>query len=230
MWILLSILLLPIYVAFYYPRWQRRVAINAWYKALNLKTHEANHQKLYKEIDGFSLSRQARSEHDAIEYTYGEIHFSSFIALLSLTKPNANTVFYDLGSGTGKAVLACAMVFNVQKSCGIELFEALNLIATAQQHHLKKLTGYQAQSKALHFINADFLNVDFSDATLIFINATAFFGESWVSVHQALRQLKSGTIIITTSKQLPSEAFIVIKKTRVQMSWGTVDAYIHQRT
>ena len=230
MWMLLSLFLLPICVAFYYPRWQRRAAIKAWYKALNLKAHEANHQQLYKEIDGFSLSRHARSEHDAIEYTYGEIHFSSFIALLSLTQPHANTIFYDLGSGTGKAVLACAMVFNVQKSCGIELFEALNLTATAQQHHLKKLTGYQAQSKALHFINADFLTVDFSDATLIFINATAFFGESWISVHRALRQLKPGTIIITTSKPLRSEAFLVIKKTKVQMSWGQVDAYIHQRT
>ncbi len=229
MWILLSLIGLLVLLA-YYPRWQLQTDIQRWYNALNLKTHEAHYEELYKDIDGFSLSVQARVLHDALEYTYGEIDFVSFIALLSLTNPDANTIFYDLGSGTGKAVLACAMVFNVQKSCGIELFGPLNRVALKQQQRLQKLSAYLAQSNALHFIHANFLNYDFSEATLIFINATGFFGDAWLSVQQSLRQLKPGTMIITTSKPLNSDGFLLIKKTKVQMSWGRVFAFIHHRS
>lgn len=68
-------------------------------------------QNLYEDVDGYSISRKARVKMDAFAYTYGEIEFLSFIALLSLVKPNENSVFYDLGSGTGKAVIAAAMVY-----------------------------------------------------------------------------------------------------------------------
>ena len=67
----------------------------------------------------------ARQKQDAIEYVYGEIEFLPFIALLSLDKPDSKTVFYDLGSGIGKAVLACAMVYPVHKSVGVELLPEL---------------------------------------------------------------------------------------------------------
>ena len=36
-------------------------------------------------------------------------------------------------------------------------------------------------------------------------------------------------IIITTSKPLISENFVLKKNTKVQMSWGIVPAYIHYR-
>ena len=169
---MLSTLLRVLFAMPYYSAWQRKLHIKRWYKALDLDKHLALFQQLFCGIDGFALSRQARKERDAIEYTYGEIDFISFIALLSLTKPGINTVFYDLGSGTGKAVIACTMVFNVQKSCGIELFDLLHNTALKQQQRLQQQTGYTIKSNALHFINADFFHADFSDATLIFINTS----------------------------------------------------------
>ena len=211
------------------PRFRRKMVIKRWYQSLSLEKHRANFQQLFSDIDGFSVSRQARLGHDAIEYTYGEIDFVSFIALMSLTNPNTNTLFYDLGSGTGKAVLACAIVFNVRKCCGIELFSTLHNSALRQLHHLQRLPDYHDKATSIHFINGDFLLIDFSDATLIFLNATAFFGEMWTAINHQLKQVKPGTIIITTSKKLSLDAFIVKKTTTVQMSWGLVRAYIHQR-
>ena len=207
---------------------RRKFIINRWYRNLDLDKHHTNHQKLFVDIDGFTLSRQARLTRDAMEYTYGEIDFISFIALLSLAHPNNNTVFYDLGSGTGKAVLACAMVFNVKKCCGIELFTPLHAAALKQQQRLQLLPYYQEKAKTIHWVNADFLNTDFSDATLIFLNSTAFFGDTWAAVSQRLTQTKLGTIIITTSKKLSSNTFIVKKIIPIQMSWGLVNAYIQQ--
>ena len=203
--------------------------IKRWYNALSLKKHEESFQRLFASLDGFALSRQARIAHDAMEYTYGEIDFISFIGLLSLTHPTTDTVFYDLGSGTGKAVFATAMVFNVHKSCGIELFHTLHEAAIKQQQQLQQCLDYQDTAGSIHFINADFLHVDFSDATLIFINATALFGDTWIALNQRLNQTKSGTMIITTSKKLLSDHFAVKKITPVQMSWGRVNAYVQQR-
>ncbi len=203
--------------------------IKRWSNALALDQHDNHYQQLYADIDGFALSRLARMPHDAMEYTYGEIDFISFIALLSLTHPDTNTIFYDLGSGTGKAVVATAMVFNVQKSAGIELFNTLHQAAVKQQQRLQQHPDYQGNAHAIHFINADFLHHDFSDATLIFINATALFGETWIALNQRLTETKPGTTIITTSKKLKSDAFIVKKMTPVSMSWGRVNAYIQQR-
>lgn len=228
---MVGILLLPLIPLFalLFPYWQKRTAIKRWYNTLDLDKHLTNYQKLFQDIDGFALSRQARISGDAIEYTYGEIDFVPFIALLSLAKPNKNTVFYDLGSGTGKAVLACAMVFNVRKSCGIELFNLLHQAALRQPYSLEQLVDYPISTNAIHFINADFLHVDFSDATLVFMNATAFFGETWVAAQQCLHQLRPGTLVITTSKRLSLSIFKLIKSTTVQMSWGPVWAYIQQR-
>ena len=224
----ISILLLSL-LALFSPYLRRKTIIYRWQKALDLNKHLAHYQKLFADINGFELSHNARSVHDAIEYTYGEIEFISFIALLSLTKPNLSTVFYDLGSGVGKAVLACAMVFDVQKSCGIELLHPLHNTAVMQHRRLLQLPDYQAKANAIHLMHSDFLHADFSDATLVFINATAFFGESLHAINHRLKQIKKGTTVITTSKKLSSDDFIVIKITTVKMSWGLVKAFIQER-
>ncbi|MCX7117868.1 MAG: hypothetical protein NTW94_08245 [Legionellales bacterium] len=215
--------------AYYYPRWHRSRLKKRWFNELNLDKHHATFLQLVRDINGFALSRQARNLHDAMEYTYGEIDFIPFIALLYLTKPNANTVFYDLGSGVGKAVLACALVFDVKKSCGIELFENLHHAALLQHHRLQQTSQDHGKSQRIHFIHANFLSADFSDATLIFINATALFGETWHALNERLAKVNPGTLVISTSKKLISDDFLLQHTTRVAMSWGIVHAYIQQR-
>lgn len=227
MWIVL--ILLSILILINYPRWSRAVAIVRWQKALNLKKHLRAYHHLYSKMNGFTLSREARISNDAVEYVYGEIDFISFIALLSLAKPDCDTVFYDLGSGTGKAVLACAMVFNVRESHGIELLTTLHHAACQQKQSLSSLPDYVNAAKAINFTNSDFLQTNFSHATLIFINATGFFGQTWGKISQRLEQITHDLTVITTSKALKSNAFIIIKTTTVQMSWGLVTAFIQQR-
>ena len=219
-----------ILIALFCPHWWRKIVIKRWRNRLALDKHQSVFSQLYANVDGFALSREARSAHDAIEYIYGERDFASFSALLSLVKPNSKTVFYDLGSGTGKAVLACAMVYNVQKSHGVELFGALHQAACHQLQALRSLPDYEPSCKSIHFIHGNFLHADFKNATLVYINATGFFGTNWIVISERLAQTASCTSVITISKPLKSHAFTVIKITRVQMSWGIVNAYIQQRT
>ena len=226
---ILLILVITVLVALSYPRWRRHIRLKRFCKGLRLQEHLAYYRQLFENTDGFALSREARSTSDAMEYTYGEIDFVSFIALLSLTKPNSKTLFYDLGSGVGKAVLACAMVFDVQKSCGIELFSPLHNAACERKKWLARSPQYHDTARRVRFIQDNFLQADFSDATLIFINATAFFGPTWEQLTARLSETNAGTIVITTSKRLVSSAFTVTKVTIVSMSWGPVTTYIQQR-
>ncbi len=211
------------------PYLKKTYRLKRWQHALHLKQHHAVFQTIVKDINGFALSRSARAHHDAMEYTYGEIDFMSFIALIAMTHPTTETRFYDLGSGTGKAVLACAMVFDMQACCGVELFEPLHHAAVVQKDKLRHVPAYIKKTGSIHFMNDNFLNIDLSKASLIFINATALFGDTWEKLNQQLQtQTTAGTVIITTSKPLiSSTAYDVINTTKVNMSWGVVSAYIH---
>jgi hypothetical protein len=211
------------------PKLLKRVKIQIWRRHLHLDEHQRVFQQLFSNVDGFFLSKRARQKSDALEYVYGEIEFSSFIALLSLTQPTEETIFYDLGSGVGKAVFACAMVFDVKKCCGVELFSELHQAALDQQKRLQQMKNYVDKSKKICFLQQNFLATDFSDATLIFINATGLFGETWDALNTRLANVNPKTIILTTSKKLPSSLFTVIRTTTVQMSWGNVYAYIQTR-
>ena len=213
------------------PYWARAYTLRRWRREFNLKQHTPVFQALFKTVDGFSLSRLARTHHDAMEYTYGEIEFTSFIALIAMTHPSSTSRFYDLGSGTGKAVLACAMVFDMQYYCGIELFNELHVQALKQQHALQQLPGYKQKAEKIHFRNINFLNTDLHQATLIFINATALFSPTWEQLNQKLvNEAPNNAVIITTSKPLLSNLFIVTQTTKVSMSWGIVVAYLHLKS
>jgi hypothetical protein len=203
--------------------------IKRWQKSLNLAEHAHIFQQLYQNSNGFILSQHARRNHDAMEYVYGEIEFFSFIALLSLIHLDKNTVFYDLGSGTGKAVLACAMVFPVHKSVGVELFPELYLESCKQVEQLASLNPYAEQAKKIKFILGDFLEANLNEATVIFINATAFFGPTWENLCSKIDNLPHVNTIVTTSKCLSCTHFKLLKQTKVEMSWGVVSAFIHTR-
>lgn len=209
------------------PCW-RRYTIWRWQTGIQLKKHLKNLDTVSANVNGFALSRSERQDNDAFEYVYGEIDPTSLLALLSLTRPNASTVFYDLGSGSGKAVLACAMAFNIKKAYGIELFSTLDHAAKQQLSQLSLLPDYPKISQKIEFVCGNFLDTNLADATLIFISATALFGDTWIRLNQQLEQLTQKPIIITTTKKLSSPRFSIRHQTQVRMSWGCVTAYIQQ--
>lgn len=209
--------------------WINQYKYRQWHKKLNLKTHQKLFEDLYTGVNGFKLSKAARATHDAIEYTYGEIDFLSFIALLSLVPMNKETVFYDLGSGVGKAVLACAMVYKIKKSCGLEYFKSLHETACVQVQSLHSIKDYKPCCTQICFYHGDFLNYSLDEASVIFINASTLVGENWYLLNQRLNLLTHCQYIITSTKALEANTFEVIRQTRIKVSWGYVNAFIHKK-
>ncbi|MFJ1268751.1 hypothetical protein ACD661_09315 [Legionella lytica] len=213
----------------YLPRRVKQRRIAQWKKSLHIDEHEQIFQQLYQDAHGFLLSQQARQKNDSLDYVYGEIKFLPFLALFSLTEPDEHSVFYDLGCGVGKAVLACAMVYPIYKSVGVEILPQLYFNACKQVEHLAQLPDYAEHVKKIEFILGDFLEVNLDEATIIFINSTSFFGPTWEKICARLAQLPQLKTVITTSKTLPGEHFKLVLQTQIEMSWGVVFAYIHAR-
>lgn len=225
----LLIIILLLSSLLYLQHQLKRRPILRWKKKLLLQKHQIVFKQLYKTINGFAISYHARQEQDAIDYIYGEIEFLPFIALLSLVKPNQDTVFYDLGCGVGKAVLACAMVYPIKKSVGVELLPPLHQCAIKQNQSLASFSAYADKSQKIDFILGDFLESDLEEATLIFVNASTITMPTWKKLEDKLDKLSALQTIITTSKTLVSEHFIIRNTTQIQMSWGIVPAYIYQK-
>ena len=228
--LLLFSLFISALIALFLPNYRRYILLKHWRTDLNLDNHQMTYHQLFQAVDGYQLSQKARASHDAIEYTYGEIDFTAFIALIALTKPSHDTVFYDLGSGIGTAIFAYALVFPFRACYGIERLPLLHLTAQQQLKKLEKMPNYTNKCPNIHFINDDFLHVSLTKATLIFINATAYFGEIWQEINQKLNHVQKGTLVITTSKKITSKQFQLINTTTVSMSWGPVITFIHKKT
>lgn len=209
-------------------RWEN-IKIWRWKKRIHLYEHLKRMHEISDQINGFTLSKQARKREDAIEYVYGETDLTSFAALLSLISFDKDSIFYDLGSGTGKLVLFAAMLFPLKKSCGVEYFQALYQAALVQKSKMAQYKPYQTIMPRISFIHKNYLQVDISDAHIIFINTSTCIGETWLSLNQKLACLPNCHTIITTTKPLTTEAYQLTRTTWLQMSWGEVKAFMHVR-
>lgn len=150
--------------------------------------------------------------------------------------------FYDLGSGTGKAVIAMALIQPFKKSIGIEYLENLiNLSISIQENYdqtiNEKFNRYNQLFKfenpnKIEFIHGDFMKQSWEDASIIFANSTCFsLGMMSNIANKANKECKSGTIIITFTKRLTTLSLDWELKNgfRRLMTWGVATIYVHKR-
>lgn len=191
--------------------------------------------KLYQPIDGMKISLAERDRLQIVDsnFTYGEINPDTFIDMLEVVEPKPGEVFYDLGSGTGKAVYCAALVNNWKKCGGVEILPGLHGAASS----LSQVFENMQEVKKLHpdwkyhfaFINEDFVNVDISDADVVFLHATTFGYPLWDNLKAKLNTLKPGTRVIVNTKQLDSEYFEKIDDQMREMGWGESMVFTYRK-
>lgn len=191
---------------------------------------EAQLKTLYKGVHAKMLSMIHRSLRmiSNKEFVYGEIDFLSFFTILEKARPKSGDVFYDLGSGSGKAVFTAAMFFDLSKSCGIELLLPLHNKAMDQLKKATSVLKIEKKRPEIQFIKGDFFDIDYNDANIIYIAATCLSDETWKKLIHKMSTLKPGTRIIVATKSIQHEKFQKIYQCVDLMSWGLCPVKIYK--
>ncbi len=185
---------------------------------------------LYSDIDGYGVSNIGRNTNGyrSKSFTYGEITPEAFQAIITDAEPGQGTVFYDMGSGTGKAVLLATMLFPFSKCIGIELVDSLyNTSVSILKRYRAELSEKDIAEPT--FIHGNFLEVDITDADLIFAHSTCFEEHIMMGLEEKLKLVKPGTKILTVTKNLESPEFRYIKQREYNMNWGKSTVHFQER-
>jgi SAM-dependent methyltransferase len=163
---------------------------------------------------------------------YGEVEFNSFYRVLRKINPQPGLVFYDLGSGTGKAVMAARFAYDFSKCIGIEILTSLHEQAERVLHRYNadfKNSLALGQSQHAMVYEGSFLDFDWSDGELVFANSTCFDDQLMQALSDMAGRLKPGAIVVTFTKGMSSDKFEVLERKRYRMSWGPATVFIHRR-
>jgi len=74
-----------------------------------------------------------------------------------------------------------------------------------------------------------FLDYDWTDGDVIFANSTCYDETLMSQLAEMAKRLKPGSIFVTFTKGLNSNAFELLEKKRYKMSWGPATVFIHRR-
>jgi SAM-dependent methyltransferase len=199
---------------------------------LGLKEH---YHLLYRNVDGYSLSNKdkkalnTKSKH----LTYGEIDFAGFGDMLRHLNPLPGGTFYDLGAGTGKAVLLAALLGNFKRVVGVELLPSLYLASqevlthylTTVRHHLPS----SLKEKEIEFVKGDIFEQDYSDADVVFTQSTCFTTELMRKIADRVEQLKKGCHILSVTYSVEHPDLVVVDKLSHRFGWGYATVYYQQK-
>jgi SAM-dependent methyltransferase len=191
---------------------------------------------LFEGVNGYKLSFESRNQLGFYDQglTYGEIFFDTFYKMLEKTQPKEGEVFYDLGSGTGKAVFAAHLLFPFSKTVGIEilptLYQASKTILEKYEKEVRPKILEKKNQQKIEFILGDFLKIDFSDADVVFANSTCFSQQVIAKLETSFLSLKKGARIMTLTKKLTNKNFYLFDSLIYKQSWGeaTVNFYVKQ--
>eukprot|EP00611_Tribonema_gayanum_P016316 TRINITY_DN2843_c0_g1_i2.p1 TRINITY_DN2843_c0_g1~~TRINITY_DN2843_c0_g1_i2.p1 ORF type:complete len:286 (-),score=110.51 TRINITY_DN2843_c0_g1_i2:255-1112(-) len=187
------------------------------HRLLDRESHRV-FKDLFKECPlerGKDLSKEERKALGLVDdksYIYGEVDFTNFAKILRRLQLPAGGVFYDLGSGTGKAVMVARLTQDFERCEGVEILEGLHCAATEVAEAFeasvrRSLCSSQAQGLTMHL--GSLLDFDWSDGDVVFANSTCFDDALMASIAAAAQRLRPGALLITFTKGLESAAFEV---------------------
>lgn len=205
-------------------------------------------EKAKKEAKQEADSKNLKKEN----FIYGEVNFRAIsYILLYLTHEHKlldkNGYFYDMGSGTGRAVIGAALTVPFEKYIGIEYLDSLyNTSIIIKKKFEEDLPNYYKDNKQMlpkynndknipdiELIHGDFLKIDLSKASFIFINSTTFSDKLLGDLAEKFNEdCKSGCIVVNTTMELSKldrKKWDFLPYFRRYMSWGIVTINVYKR-
>lgn len=173
-----------------------------------------------------------------ITLTYGEIDFVSICEIFYTINNRygglPSGIFYDLGSGMGKAVVAAAMCGQFTVCRGIEILNTLYSISEqVKQKYNRDMPDIIRNNKHLFtkFVDIELsrgnmFDFNWSDASIVFANSTCFGTDMMRRIGSA--PLNVGTIGISFTEIYLGDGWIILESIRKTMSWGQATVYIQR--
>lgn len=183
---------------------------------------------VFSQVDGHAVSQSERKRLDVghqNEFTYGEVEFLGLAAVLELCEPRAGQVFWDLGCGAGRALLAAALLYPRLKVNGVEYLPELCELCKRTVSHLET----DLPLARMTVLQGDILEVDWSNASIVYASSICFSDELMEGVAAKAASLRLGAKFLTL-KPLPSSKYFVLRQSiRVRMTWGKAAVYILEK-
>jgi len=155
---------------------------------------------------------------------YGEVDVEAFGGFLrSLPLAHNQGIFLDLGSGSGKAVLAAAFSGLFSTSVGVEIVEPLHRLATQAAERAVRIDAEKAA--CARFELGDIFEKEelWSSADVLFITCTLFTDEMMQKLDSAINRLvRSGSIVITTTRRLVNSRARLLTEGRIKYAKGSL--------
>lgn len=190
--------------------------------------------QLYGDVNGYGVSSKARVDEGVTEgLLYGEVPFETWKSIVMRANPKHESVFFDLGSGTGRVIMQSHLLFNFQKAIGIELLAGLHdkacEVASQFIEHIEPAVKAELADRELHLLNESFFDVDLSEADFILLNHPMKDRKLLEKLEQKfLDELKPGTKIVSIIRALSNPAFKSHGSTKYQFSWGESTAHFFE--
>lgn len=217
-----------------------------YYKNLEEKFNELFNNISEEEIqEKIKKEKKIRNLNEP-SFIYGEVTFKTLTYILeylyNVYSINLNGIFYDLGSGIGKAIFSAALTFPFKKYIGIEYIQTLNHYSNIIKSKFKRnFPLLRKEDRILNekfknitpditFKYGDFLKENLLNASFIFINSTCFSNSLMKELSsKIINEVMSGCIIITITSELECKEneFEKLNVLRRYMAWGISNIYIY---
>lgn len=197
------------------------VEIFCFYRNPRLLKYDVYWMLEYALRSPFSMS-QKYTQDQALERsltTYGE---TPWFTLKKIFEPHlqAHMTVFELGAGTGRTLLFLKGYFGADV-VGFELIQPF-VHKFQWLKHVLKLEGVDMRQ-------GDWMKTDLSEGDLFLLVGTCYSDGDIVAAQQALRKVKKGAIIITTSWSLDHEVFECVSEEKCYFSWGRGTVYTHTK-
>lgn len=179
---------------------------------------------LMRNPDAICRDYLRRFRDDQVQRVYGETYFSTLDAIARAVKLTQHDVIYDLGCGRGRSVFWLNASYGC-RAVGVDL----NPTFVVQARLISKMAGL----KGAEFIQANLMDVDYGEATVIYLYGTAFTDQAVEKIVRQLAGLKPGTRVVSVSYRLSTYSdeplFEMERVLRCRYPWGDANVYIQRR-
>lgn len=145
----------------------------------------------------------------------------------------------------GKGCLAAALLHPFYRCVGVEYLKSLHsqanktikleydkTIKTTMASQLDLFPHHMLRIPEIKFINDDFLQHNWSDASFVFSNCTCYSKNIMNGIFENANLLRKGSFFVTTTVPMPKNFrnnWYSIPVFQRLMSWGTAHVYIYRK-